>query len=126
MVLPLYVERKFNAPAETTANLLMVITIVHLLAAIPVARTIGRVGSSRVLVMGVFLALCGTGLVLAAPSPPWMTLPLVLYGAGQVAAVNAGGDLVLQRGAGSSRAIGLVRLSSDLGLVVGPIVAGAM
>jgi hypothetical protein len=56
----------------------------------------------------------------------WMSIPLVVYGVGQVAAVNAGGDIVLRRGAGSSRAIGLVRLSSDLGLVVGPIVAGAM
>jgi len=126
VVLPLYVERSYGASAEATANLLMVITVVHLAAAIPVARLIRRTGSDRVLVLGLVVALLGTGLVLAAPSLMWMALPLVLYGGGQIAAVNAGGDIVLQRGAGSSRAIGLLRLSSDLGLVVGPIVAGAM
>jgi MFS family permease len=126
VVLPLFVEREFGASAEATANLLMVITVVHLLAAIPVARLIGRVGSARVLVAGLVLSMSGAGLVLAAPGLVWMSAPLVVYGVGQVAAVNAGGDIVLRRGAGSSRAIGLVRLSSDLGLVIGPIVAGAM
>jgi MFS transporter, DHA1 family, multidrug resistance protein len=120
------VEREFGASAEATANLLMVITVVHLLAAIPVARLIGRIGSARVLVAGLVLSLGGSSLVLAAPGLVWMSIPLVVYGVGQVAAVNAGGDIVLRRGAGSSRAIGLVRLSSDLGLVIGPIVAGAM
>jgi MFS family permease len=126
VVLPLFVEREFGASAEATANLLMVITVVHLLAAIPVARLIGRIGSARVLVAGLVLSLGGSSLVLAAPGLVWMSIPLVVYGVGQVAAVNAGGDIVLRRGAGSSRAIGLVRLSSDLGLVIGPIVAGAM
>ncbi|CAN5787241.1 MFS transporter [soil metagenome] len=126
VVLPLYAERSFDASAEETATLLMVITIVHLLAAVPVARLIRLVGSGRVLVAGLCLASSGTVLVLAAPGLTWMVVPLVLYGAGQIAAVNAGGDIVLQRGAGSSRAIGLVRLSSDLGLVIGPVVAGAM
>jgi MFS family permease len=126
VVLPLFVEQSFDASAEATANLLMVITVVHLLAAIPVSRLIQRAGSARVLVAGMVMTLSGTALVLASPSLVWMSVPLVVYGVGQVAAVNAGGDIVLRRGAGSSRAIGLVRLSSDLGLVIGPIVAGAM
>ncbi len=126
VALPLYAERTFGATPNSTANLLMVITIVHLLAAMPVGTLIARIGSETVLVMGMLVSLIGTVSVLAAPGLLWMGVPLVLYGAGQVAAVNAGGDIVLQRGNASNKAIGYVRLSSDFGLVIGPIVAGAM
>ncbi|CAN5584104.1 hypothetical protein BH23CHL5_BH23CHL5_24990 [soil metagenome] len=126
VALPLYAERTFGATPNSTANLLMVITIVHLLAAMPVGTLIARIGSETVLVLGMLVSLIGTVSVLAAPGLLWMSVPLVLYGTGQVAAVNAGGDIVLQRGEASNKAIGYVRLSSDFGLVVGPIVAGAM
>jgi predicted MFS family arabinose efflux permease len=56
----------------------------------------------------------------------WLIVPLALYGAGMVAAANAGSDLVLQRGGLSGRAVGMVRLSSDLGLVLGPYATGAL
>jgi hypothetical protein len=79
-----------------------------------------------VLVAGLACAAVGTALVPVSPGLEWMVLPLVVYGVGQVAAVNAGGDVVLRRGGGSSQAIGQLRLSSDLGLVIGPIAAGAL
>jgi predicted MFS family arabinose efflux permease len=78
------------------------------------------------LIAGMVLTLIGTILVPVMPDLRWLVIPLVLYGVGQLAAVNAGGDIVLRRGEGTSQAIGLVRLSSDFGLVIGPIAAGAL
>ncbi len=126
VVLPLFAERKFNASAEQTASLLMVITAVHLFAALPVGRAIRRAGSPRVLVAGFACAMLGTMLVPVAPNLLWLAIPLGLYGVGQVASATAGGDIVLRRGHATNRSIGLLRFSSDLGLVVGPVFAGAL
>jgi MFS family permease len=124
--LPLYTERRFDASAEANANLLLVITLMHLIAAFPAGRAIRKWGGRRTLVAGLAIAIVGTLLVLPAPGMVWLSLPLALYGVGMVAAANAGGDIVLQRGGLSGRAVGMVRLSSDLGLVVGPYVTGAL
>lgn len=43
-----------------------------------------------------------------------------------VGSVNSAGDLVLFRGGAGSKAVGSLRQASDLGLVIGPIVAGAI
>ncbi len=43
-----------------------------------------------------------------------------------VGAVNAAGDIVLHRGGAGSAAVGALRQTSDLGLVVGPIAGGAI
>lgn len=126
VILPLYAQRKFDASPETTASLLMTITVVHLVAALPVGRMIRRRGSVAVFVAGMCISVVGTILVPFAPDLIWLAIPLVLYGVGQIAAVNSGGDIVLRRGHGTSHAVGLLRLSSDLGLVVGPVVAGAV
>ncbi|HEU5432859.1 MAG TPA: hypothetical protein VFU81_14425, partial [Thermomicrobiales bacterium] len=37
---------------------------------------------------------------------------------------SAAGDLILRLGGGGGRAVGMVRLSSDMGMVVGPAAAG--
>jgi hypothetical protein len=50
----------------------------------------------------------------------------VLYAVGQVAGNTSAGDLILRLGGGGGRAVGAVRLSSDVGLVAGPVVAGAL
>jgi MFS family permease len=126
VALPLYTESEFGASAETNANLLFVITIMHLIAAYPVGRFIRRWGSPQILIGGLVLALIGTLAVGGVPGLIWLPLPLAVYGAGMVAASSAGGDIVLQRGGGSSKAVGALRLSSDLGLVVGPFVAGLL
>ncbi len=61
-------EQKFDIGPEMTANLLLIITITHLAAAVPVSRLIQRFGSPRVLIVGLLLAVVGTVGVLAAPS----------------------------------------------------------
>ena len=126
VALPLYTERRFDASAEANANLLLVITVMHLVAAFPAGRAIRRWGGRPILVAGLLVAIAGTLLILPVPEVRWLIVPLALYGAGMVAAANAGSDLVLQRGGLSGRAVGMVRLSSDLGLVLGPYVTGAL
>jgi len=126
VALPLYTEHEFGASAEANARLLMVITVVHLVAAFPTGRVIRGWGAQRVLVAGMVIALIGTGLVYPMPGPAWIAVPMVLYGIGQVAAASAGGDIVLHLGRQSPRSVGLVRFTSDLGLVVGPYLTGAL
>jgi MFS family permease len=115
--------RSYLAPL---ANLLLIITITHLAAAVPVSRFIQRFGSARILIAGLVLAVAGTIGVLAAPSVWLLSIPLVAYGTGMVGAVNAAGDIVLHRGGAGSNAVSALRQTSDLGLVVGPIAGGAI
>lgn len=126
VALPLYTEHEFGTTPETNARLLMVITVTHLVAAFPAGRVIRTWGAQQALVAGMLLAVVGTALIYPAPGPLWIAAPLVLYGIGQVAASSAGGDIVLHLGAQSTRSVGLVRFSSDLGLVVGPYLTGAL
>jgi hypothetical protein len=68
------------------------------------------------------------GLLLAplAPSAIWLVIPMMLYAVGQVAGNSSAGDLILRLGGGGGRAVGAVRLSSDIGLVAGPAAVGAL
>lgn len=126
VILPLYAQQRFGAGPGVTANLLLIITITHLVAAVPINRAIRRVGSAAVLAASVAVAVAGSLGVLVAPSVWLMAVPLVLYGGGMVGAVNASGDIVLHRGGSSSKAVGSLRQTSDLGLVIGPIAAGSI
>lgn len=126
VALPLYAEKEFDASPEATARLLMVITVVHLAAAFPVGRLIRGWGAQRCLATGMLVSLAGTLLIAPMPSAFAIAAPLVLYGIGQVMATSAAGDIVLHVGGQSARSVSLVRLSSDLGLVVGPYVTGAL
>ena len=126
VLLPLYAQETFDIGPGMTANLLLIITITHLLAAVPIARFIQRFGSPRVLIAGLLLAVAGTVGVLAATSVWLLAIPLVTYGIGMVGAVNAAGDIVLHRGGAGASAVGSLRQTSDLGLVVGPLVGGAI
>jgi MFS family permease len=126
VALPLYTEHHFSSSAETNARLLMVITVVHLVAAFPAGRIIRGWGAEKVLIASMVMALLGTALILPMPSPIWIAAPLALYGAGQVAATSAGGDIVLHLGNQSPRSIGMVRFTSDLGLVIGPYITGSL
>ncbi|MBN9013026.1 MAG: hypothetical protein J0H25_08240, partial [Rhizobiales bacterium] len=51
---------------------------------------------------------------------------LALYGLGMIAASNAAGDHVLEMCGRNALGIGLLRLTCDLGLVIGPFAAGAL
>lgn len=125
-ILPLYAERKFGSTPEVTANLLLVITVTQLVSAIPIVRAIRRFGSAKVLVGAAIVAVLGTLGILLATSAWLLAPPLVLYGIGMVGSVNSAGDIVLHRGGAGSRAVGSLRQTSDLGLVIGPIAAGAL
>jgi DHA1 family bicyclomycin/chloramphenicol resistance-like MFS transporter len=125
-ILPLYAEHRFDAGPGMTANLLLIITIMHLAAAVPVRGAIRRFGSSTVLAGSVVVALIGSMGILLAPSVWALALPLMFYGAGMVGSVNCAGDIVLHRGGAGSKAVGTLRQTSDLGLVVGPLAAGSM
>jgi len=126
VILPLYAERRFDATPAVTANLLLIITFMHLAAAVPVSRAISRFGAGAVLVGSVIVAALGTGGIVLASTVWMLVLPLLLYGAGMVGAVNSAGDMVLFRGGAGAKAVGSLRQASDFGLVIGPIVAGAI
>jgi MFS family permease len=61
-----------------------------------------------------------------AASPLFFAGPVALYAMGQVAGNSSAGDLILRAGGGGGKAVGAVRLSSDVGMVVGPALAGVI
>lgn len=126
VALPLLVAQRFGFAAGEVGLTLLFVNIVHLLSAVPVGRAIRLAGATRALVAG--LGLTGLALLLipVAPNIAWLSLPLILYAVGMVAGNSAAGDLILRLGGGGGRAVGAVRLSSDIGLVVGPAAAGML
>jgi MFS family permease len=122
--LPLLASVKFGFDAGQIGMILLFVNVVHLASAVPAGGIIRKAGASRALAAG--FALSGVGLLLAplAPSPPWLLPPLALYAIGQVAGNSSAGDLILRLGGGGGRAVGAVRLTSDIGLIVGPAAAG--
>jgi MFS family permease len=126
IAISLYADKKFDASPGVVSALLMVVTLVHLVAAFPAGRMIRLRGARQALLAGLVLSTAGTLLILAPTSAIWLALPLIPYGIGQVLVTNAAGDLVLHLGGRGRQAIGMMRLSSDIGLVVGPWVSGAL
>ncbi|MFN8660898.1 MAG: MFS transporter [Thermomicrobiales bacterium] len=126
LAIPLLAAEKFALSATDVGLVLLFVNVVHLGAAFPVGGMIRRVGSSNALAIGFSLA--GIGMVLApwANSTLYLAGPLALYAVGQVAGNSSAGDLILRLGGGGGKAVGAVRLSSDMGMVVGPAVAGVI
>lgn len=124
--LPLLGAAKFGFGAGEVGMLLLLVNVIHLASAVPVGGLIRKAGASRALAIG--FGVCGAGLLLIplAPSAPWLFVPIALYAVGQVAGNSSAGDLILRLGGGGGRAVGAVRLSSDVGLVAGPAAAGAL
>ncbi|MBA3338045.1 MAG: MFS transporter [Chloroflexia bacterium] len=126
VALPLYADSRFDVSAGQLAALQVTITIAHLLAAFPAGRLIRLRGATGALAVGFGLTALSLPLALAAPSAVWIGLPLLIYAAGQVTCGSAAGDLVLRLGGQGGKAVGLHRLSSDLGLVLGPAAVGIL
>lgn len=124
--IPLLSSEKFGLNATDVGLVLLFVNLVHLGAAVPFGRAISLAGAPFAL--GVGFGLAGLGLVLApfAPSPLYLAGPLALYAMGQVAGNSSAGDLILRMGGGGGKAVGAVRLSSDIGMVVGPALAGVI
>jgi MFS family permease len=124
--LPLLGAEKFGFNAGQVGMMLLFVNLVHLSSAVPIGGIIRRAGAARALAIGFGIAGLGMLLVPAAPSAPWLLVPMALYAVGQVAGNSSAGDLILRLGGGGGRAVGAVRLSSDVGLVAGPAAAGAL
>ena len=124
--LPLLGAVKFGFGAAQVGLMLLFVNVVHLASALPVGGVIRRAGAARALAIGFGVTAVGLLLVPFAPSTPWLVVPMALYAIGQVAGNSSAGDLILRLGGGGGRAVGAVRLSSDIGLVAGPAAAGAL
>ena len=126
VALALFATERFGTGPGELGTMLLVVNIVHLTAAMPVGQAIRRAGAPVALAIGYGLGAAGLILILAAPTFLWLFPPLALYAIGQIASNSAAGDLVLRLGGGGSRAVGLVRLTSDVGLVAGPVLIGLL
>lgn len=124
--IPLLSAEKFGLNATDVGLVLLFVNLVHLGAALPFGRVISLAGAPIALAIGFGLA--GLGLMLApmADSPWVFAGPITLYAMGQVAGNSSAGDLILRKGGGGGKAVGAVRLSSDIGMVVGPAAAGVI
>src|SRR5215212_4616879 len=124
--LPLLGAEKFGFDAGQVGLMLLFVNLIHLASALPIGGIIRKAGAARALAIG--FGIGGTGLLLVplAPSTPWLLAPIALYAVGQVAGNSSAGDLILRLGGGGGRAVGAVRLSSDVGLVAGPAAVGAL
>ena len=122
--LPLLGTAKFGFDAGRVGMILLFVNVVHLASAVPIGGVIRKVGATRALAVGLGVGGAGMALAPLAPSTPWLLAPMALYAVGQVAGNSSAGDLILRRGGGGARAVGAVRLSSDIGLVMGPAMAG--
>ncbi len=124
--LPLLGAVKFGFDAGQVGMILLFVNVVHLASAVPVGGIIRKAGAARALALG--FGIGGLGLVLLplAPSALWLLGPMALYAVGQVAGNSSAGDLLLRLGGGGARAVGAVRLSSDVGLVAGPATVGLL
>lgn len=124
--LPLLTAERFNAGAERIGSLLLVVTASHFLSGIPSGRAIRRWGGAATLPVAFLISAVGMALVLPMPAMFWLVIPMVPYAAGQVLGNSSAGDLLLHIGEGSGRAVGMVRLSGDVGMVSGPFAVGAL
>jgi len=123
---PLYTEHHFHTSAEVNANLLLVITVMHLVGAFPSGRAIRKYGVRPVMAVGIAISCVAMVLIPLAPAVIWIAPPLAIYGLGMITATNATGDYVLDACGRDAKAIGLMRLTCDLGLVIGPFAVGAL
>lgn len=126
VALPFFAAQRFNASSADIGLLLMFVNAIHLLGAFPVGQMIRRHGPLPILASGLTTAGIGMATVALAPDPRWLLLPLALYALGEIAGNSSAGELVLRLGGGGGRAVGLVRLTSDVGLVIGPAVVGVV
>jgi MFS family permease len=124
--LPLLGAKKFGFDAGQVGIMLLFVNLIHLGSAVPIGGMIRRAGAARALSFGFGIGGAGLLLVPLAPSAPWLIVPMALYAVGQVAGNSSAGDLILRLGGGGGRAVGAVRLSSDVGLVAGPAAVGAL
>ena len=126
VALALFATARFEAGPEELGILLLSVNIMHLASAVPAGWLIRRAGSARTMVVAFLCAAVGMICVVLAPTLALLTPAMALVAVGQMAGNSATGDLVLRLGGSGGRAVGLVRLTSDIGLVVGPVMVGVL
>jgi MFS transporter, DHA2 family, methylenomycin A resistance protein len=124
--MPLLGASKFGFNAEQVGLMLLFVNLVHLGSAFPVGGVIRKAGARWALAAGFGIGGAGMLLVPHVSGASLLAVPIALYAVGQVAGNSSAGDLILRLGGGGGRAVGAVRLSSDVGLVAGPAAAGAL
>ncbi len=124
VALPLLGAVKFGFNAGQVGLTLLFVNVVHLASTFPIGVIIRKAGAARTLAFGFTFGSIGLLLAPFAPTAPWLLAPMALYAIGQVAGNSSAGDLILRLGGGGGRAVGAVRLSSDVGLVAGPAAVG--
>lgn len=124
VALPLYAAEMFGAGPTDIGNLLLVINIVHIAGAFPAGGIIRRAGAMRSLGIGLLILTIGMTGMVGAPNPWVFVVPASLYAIGEVAGNSSAGELLLRLGGGGGRAVGMVRITSDIGMVIGPLVCG--
>ncbi|MGI8643542.1 MAG: MFS transporter [Thermomicrobiales bacterium] len=126
VALPLYAAERFAMPAGAIGTLLLMTNFAHLGAAIPLGRGIRRFGASRTIGPSLAVTALGIVSVLLVTTSEWLLLPLLIYAVGQIGGNSSAGDIVLRAGGQGGRAVGMLRLSSDVGLVTGPAAVGLL
>ncbi|MFN8592948.1 MAG: MFS transporter [Thermomicrobiales bacterium] len=126
VALPLLAAERFGFNPGQVGLLLLFVNILHVLSAVPAGRAVRRFGGTMSLAAGYGLSGLGILLVPWVPTALWLAGPLTLYAIGQMIGNVSGGDLILRLGGGGGRAVGTVRLTSDIGLVGGPAAVGVL
>lgn len=124
--LPLYAASRFGASASDIGRLLLVLNTIHILGAFPARQVIRRFGPLRSFGLGMATVAVGMITMILAPNPWALFVPLTLYALGEIAGNSGAGELLLRLGGGGGRAVGMVRITSDVGMVVGPVMAGML
>ncbi|MEJ7763097.1 MAG: MFS transporter [Thermomicrobiales bacterium] len=124
VAVPLRAAGRFDASAQAIGTVLLVMNFAHLGGAIPAGRFVRRHGAARMIPLSLGLVALSTLVAPFMPGLTWFLIPLVVYAVAEVTANTSAGDSVLRAGGQGGKAIGALRLSSDIGLVTGPAAVG--
>ncbi|MDQ3513070.1 MAG: MFS transporter, partial [Chloroflexota bacterium] len=124
VAVPLRAAGRFDASAQAIGTVLLVMNFAHLGGAIPAGRFVRRHGAARMIPLSLGLVALSTLVAPLMPTLALFLLPLVVYAVAEVTANTSAGDSVLRAGGQGGKAIGALRLSSDVGLVAGPAAVG--
>ena len=126
VVSPLLGAEKFGFDAGQVGLMLLFVNVVHLASAVPFGGIIRKAGGARSIGSWLRRRWCRNAAGAVRSERTWLLAPMALYAIGQVAGNSSAGDLILHLGGGGGRAVGAVRLSSDIGLVAGPAAVGVL
>ena len=126
-VVPLYVQDRLDGTAKLTGAGLLVSAAAQGAFLLPVGRYADRVGRRPVVITGSILAAIAMVMLAVVETRPSFFLSMAVYGAGasclSVAPAAIVGDIA---GARRGSLVAAFQMSSDLGAIVGPLVAGQL